>query len=175
MLFVGVSCCPVVPTLSALSGLFSPYILEAFGFRAEFRRSTDRSVADRCNSIDNWLQSRRRASHSLKTHFGVFTDTILVSREDSFLFQSSYLLRRQKTRELHLCRGWPPSSSWEVANSCPRFLWAPLQLEGCTQKYLIALAHYAIGGVAAHRTCPRRCSRHFSSQGCKELCPFSLS
>ena len=58
----------------------------------------------------------------------------------------------------------------EVPTSCPQFQWAPLQLKGCTQKYFIApLYHYAIGGVAAHCTCPRRCSRHRSSKGCKEL------
>ena len=69
----------------------------------------------------------------------------------------------------------------EVSTSCPQFQWAPLQLKGCTQKYFIALYHNATGGLAAHCTCPRRCSRHHNSEGCEELwllpgrfpgCPF---
>ena len=48
----------------------------------------------------------------------------------------------------------------------PRF---PLQLKGCTLKNPGVLNHYAIGGVAAYRTCPRGCSRHYSCSGCKEL------
>ena len=51
----------------------------------------------------------------------------------------------------------------------PTVQWAPLQLKGCTREYIITLTHYAIGGVAAHRACPRRCSRHYSNRGCKEL------
>ena len=80
------------------------------------------------------------------------------------------------------CRLLSIRPSSQSAVQSPTVQWAPLQLNGCTRVYIIALAHYAIGGVAAHRTCSRRCSRHYSNQGCKELwlppsplpgCPFS--
>ena len=88
-------------------------------------------------------------------------------REGDVEFHRSILVNsvnRQFAGEL-LC------SLWEVSTSCPQIQWAPLQLKGCTQKYFIALYHYAIGGVAAHCTCPRRCSHHHRRYEGDDACP----
>ena len=87
-------------------------------------------------------------------------------------FHHSILVRsisRQFAVSDYTCARVLLSSYREVPTSCPRFQWDPLQLKGCTLKNPDVLNHYAIGGVAAYRTCPRGCSRHFSCPGCKEL------